>query len=518
MNVSTKSMQLATAIIALSSSIPAFAQPISAILRLKEKVPLESLAQNVKALADTHGFYTPEDIRELSGPSDAEYNQLLSQLRAEGFTVTRESPTHLWISISGDHTAFEKTFGTKVTFIDEKHHTGVAPAYRPMRYSLIASISGLDNTRMSRSHIAYVSPLKGKKKPTPQDNNPGGGISLDTIKQAYGFTSIYASGNSAAGQDIAVATYDGFMIDDVNQFYSQIGIAPTPKVDQVSFNGTATYNEDSAMETQLDAEFTGMMAPGANIHVFASATNDDAGELQMFTAILDDNRSKVVNYSWGGCETQLAAQHASDMDKVFARAVAQGVNILVASGDSGSDSCQDNTTAADWPGAHPDVTAVGGTTLTQSGDSFTETAWSGSGGGISSMWALPSYQSGLGSPYVKRSYPDVAFNADPNSGEAVYIHQNGTAGWAVIGGTSMAAPQWSGFLTMVNAARVAAGKTAIGQLNPILYGISASDRASMFNDITSGSNGAYTAGPGWDAVTGWGTPQAGNLYNYLVNN
>ena len=359
-------------------------------------------------------------------------------------------------------------------------------------------------------------------------------VTQAAIKKSYGFNPIDTNGITGKGQHIAIATYDGFHLDDVSGFFTQSKISPAPKVDQVNFNGTAAINEDSAVETQLDTEFSGMIAPGAQIHVFTSADNSDAGELAMFTAILDDNRAKVVNYSWGSCESNVTAQHKADMDKVYARAVAQGVNIMIASGDSGAAGCSGKTTkVADWPASEPYAVAVGGTSyaVTSSGK-LSETAWSGSGaaggsgGGISKLYALPAYQSNFQSPYIKRSIPDVAFNANPSTGEQVWTScvsdpttgacTHGTAHWMTIGGTSMAAPQWTGFLTLVNESRANAKKAALGYLNPIIYALSASDRAKVFHDVTSGSNG-YKAGSGWDAVTGWGSMQADALLTYLTS-
>ncbi|MGZ3690362.1 MAG: S53 family peptidase, partial [Pseudobdellovibrio sp.] len=342
------------------------------------------------------------------------------------------------------------------------------------------------------------------------------GVAQATIKSAYGFAPIYKAGITGQGQHIAIATYDGFHVDIVRKFYTLSKLTPTPTVDQVAFNGDAKFDENSAVETSLDAEFAGMMAPGASVHVFASAENSDAGELAMFTAILDDNRAQVVNYSWGSCEVGLDPNHSADMAKVFARAVAQGVNILVASGDSGSDSCQNNTVAADWPAANPNVVAVGGTRFSQTGGKLSETGWDGSGGGISALWELPTYQANLGGNYTKRSYPDVAFNADPASGQAVYAESNGKAGWFVIGGTSMAAPQWSGFMALVGEARAKASKAPVGFINPIIYSLSAADSAATFNDVTSGSNGAFTSAAGWDAVTGLGSMNASPLLNLFT--
>jgi kumamolisin len=310
------------------------------------------------------------------------------------------------------------------------------------------------------------------------------------------------------------------------------GVSPAPAVGKVTFNGTPQKNDNSAMETACDAEFSGALAPGAQIHVFTSAQNSDAGELALFTAILDDNRAKVANYSWGDCEVNLQAQHKTDMAAVFSRAVAQGVNITIASGDSGS-ACPTSVDSsgqptgytdpmADWPAANPNVVAVGGTTLDTSASTLSETAWSGGGssggggGGISTLWALPTWQQQLGAPYLMRSYPDVAFNANPSSGQTALVMYSGFPLPMPIGGTSIAAPQWAGLLTLAGEARANAGKGPIGFVDPVIYAMSAADRATAFDDITSGNIGKYSAGPGWDAATGWGGPHATAVVDYLT--
>src|SRR5262249_31615971 len=157
-------------------------------------------------------------------------------------------------------------------------------------------------------------------------------------------------------------------------------------------------------------------------------------------------RAKLVNYSWGLCEDQLSAAHQADMDKVFARAIAQGVNIFAASGDSGSDCEGTGTNVSDFPADSPNITAVGGTTLTVKGTSRNEAGWSGSGGGISKKYAKPDYEASFdASVYTGRAYPDISFNADPSTGQAVWAHYSPfedakTASYVVVGGTSMAAP------------------------------------------------------------------------------
>jgi kumamolisin len=134
---------------------------------------------------------------------------------------------------------------------------------------------------------------------------------------------------------------------------------------------------------------------------------------------------------------------------------------------------------------------------------------------VSVLFSLPAWQTSISSVFKNRAYPDVSFNADPNSGEPVYAHDNGVATWIVIGGTSMATPQWSGFLALVGESRASQGKAQLGFVNPLLYALSVSDNQASFNDITSGSNGAYSAGPGWDAVTGLGSMKAQALLTQL---
>ena len=498
-------LKKALVLLSLAAALPAWGSPITAVLKLKEKVSMEQLAHNVQDPRSDHyqKFYEPAEIRALAAPSDQEYQELLQGLKEEGFTVVSESTTHLWVSVRAETKIFESVFATQIQSFGPKLHQRVAKVMVPYHLSLIESVGGLSNTRK-----AFPKLMKTMDAP---EGSPGG-VPQATIKTAYGFAPLYASGLTGKGQHIAIATYDGFHADMVRKFYTLSALKPMPTVDQVDFNGTAAFSENSAIETELDAEFSGMIAPGASVHVFPSATNDDTGELQMFTAILDDNRAKIVNYSWGSCETGLDPKHTADMEKVFARAVAQGVNIMVASGDSGSDSCADGTKVADWPAANDNIVAVGGTTFSQNAGKISESGWSGSGGGISAIWALPSYQAHLGGIFTMRSYPDVSFNADPASGQAVWTEMNGKAGWLTVGGTSMAAPQWSGFLALVGEAREKSGKGPIGYLNPIIYG---NNLGNSFHDVTTGNNGAYQATAGWDAVTGFGSMQADVFLNAL---
>lgn len=487
-------MKLFFSLMLLACSLTAHAETISATVQLQERASIQELAKSVNDPRSPRyqKFYTPAEIRQLVGPTDAQFNQVLAQLKNRKITIVSIASSHLFIMVRADRAVLEQTQSLNRTLVN----------------SGIVTISGLTPSVKRRPQLRVLA-----------HQADFAGFSPTQIQHAYGFDILYKAGVYASGQNIAVATYDGFNVQDVQDYYKMNKITPTPTVDVVSFNGVATYNADSALETQTDAEFSGMIAHGAAIHVFASAENSDTGEAALFTAIVDDNRSKVVNYSWGSCESNVASDHLQAMDKIFAQAAAQGINVFVASGDSGSDCLQDGSAVADFPASNPNVMAVGGTTLTLVDGLASETAWSGSGGGISKLYPKPSYQSGLSATlYPKRGYPDVAFNADPNSGQPTWAHYydaNGNlqkdASYIVIGGTSIAAPQWTGFAAMVNAAR----QNKSLNLHDIYLNISDTEKVSCFNDVVSGSNGAYSATKGWDAVTGWGSMKADALLKVL---
>jgi hypothetical protein len=261
------------------------------------------------------------------------------------------------------------------------------------------------------------------------------------------------------------------------------------------------------------------LLPGAKI-VLVEA--DDASMSNLLTAVTTAGATmgaSVVSMSWGGYESSSDTSY----DSYF---TASGVTYVAASGDNGSPPI--------YPATSPNVLAVGGTSLTlnSSGGYGSETVWDNSsgstGGGISPYESLPTYQVAAvtnnpnipGGTPTTRTSPDVAYDADPNTGFAVY-DSYGQSGWLEVGGTSDAAPQWAALVAIANQGRaLAAQSTLTGstQTLPLIYQMGTSTSSSTyFHDITSGSNGTYSAGPGYDLVTGLGTPIANEVVNYLVN-
>jgi kumamolisin len=222
------------------------------------------------------------------------------------------------------------------------------------------------------------------------------------------------------------------------------------------------------------------------------------------------NNPSIVSISWGGPESSWTQQAMTSMDEAFQSAGAMGVTVCVAAGDDGStDGVTDGLNHVDFPASSPNVLACGGTELMASGNTIaSEVVWNelannegATGGGISDVFPLPSWQNAAGVPAsanpthnVGRGVPDVAGDADPNTGYVTLVDGQPD----VIGGTSAVAPLWAGLIALINESM---GKP-VGFINPLIYQNPKGD----FNSITSGNNGAYTVGPGWSACTGLGSP------------
>lgn len=271
-----------------------------------------------------------------------------------------------------------------------------------------------------------------------------------------------------------------------------------------------TYDSGWATEIALDVQWAHATAPLARIVLIEAASssyNNLLGGIKLANAM----GPGIVSMSFGGSESS----GTSSAESAFA---ASGMTYLAATGDSGA--------AVSWPSSSAKVLAVGGTTLTYTGGTRSEVVWSSTGGGVSAYVATPSYQStavpGMGSA-VRRTVADVAFNADPNSGQYVAVIASGTSTvkWASVGGTSLATPQWAGLIAVSNALRAVNGKAALGAPHVALYtNISTvpGTYASTFADITKGSHGTCSACSGevgYDQATGLGTPNATALLSTL---
>ncbi len=267
----------------------------------------------------------------------------------------------------------------------------------------------------------------------------------------------------------------------------------------------------------LDIEVAGAVAPGAQIAVYF-APNTDAGFLNAVTQAAHDRRRapSVISISWGAAESAWTEQAMQAMTSAFQDAAMMGVSVFCAAGDDGStDRVPGGGQHTDFPASSPWATGCGGTRLSLQGDAIgSEVVWNNgpgngaTGGGVSDVFPLPDYQLGANVPPsanpgrpAGRGVPDISGVADPQTGYRVRVDGTDT----VIGGTSAVSPLWAGLTARLNQAL---GRP-VGFLNPQLYAL------GPLRDIVSGNNGAYAAGPGWDACTGMGSPDGERLLEAL---
>jgi kumamolisin len=337
----------------------------------------------------------------------------------------------------------------------------------------------------------------------------------------------FPEGTDGTGQTIAIIELGGgYTQSDLDMYFSGLGIA-TPSVTAVGVDGASNSPGDPADgEVELDIQVAGAVAPNAAQLVYFAPNTDQGFINAIAQAVHTTPPPIVVSISWGQSEDQWSEQSRTSMDGVFADAAALGVTVTVAAGDNGSSDDPNSTSGVhvDFPASSPHVLACGGTQLI--GDLSTNTitsevVWNelannegAGGGGVSDMFPLPSWQANVGVPTIAggtstgRGVPDVAGNADPVTGYLVVVDGKQQP----IGGTSAVAPLWAGLIARL---AQATGKK-FGLLQPLIYGgVSEGAAAQGFNDITEGNNGAYSAGPGWDATTGLGSPSGQALLTHL---
>jgi hypothetical protein len=335
------------------------------------------------------------------------------------------------------------------------------------------------------------------------------------IRHAYGFDQIKFNGGTVIGDGAGttIAIVDAFddprIANDLHQFDLAFGL-PDPVFIKVNQSGGTTMpaaDAGWASEIALDVEWAHAIAPKASI-LLVEANNSSYSNL--FAAVSFAARQAgvaAVSMSWGGGEFL----GETNYDSVFKTPAGHtGVTFVASSGDSGA--------PVSYPSVSPNVLSVGGThlSLDSSGNFLSESGWSGSGGGISSVESQPVYQKGIVTQTTtRRANPDVSYDADPNTGFPVYDSFNNSvsAPWSQFGGTSDAAPQWAALIAIADQGRALAGLGALDgatQTLPALYALPASD----FHDITTGSSfgsPVLSAGAGYDLVTGRGSPYANKV-------
>ena len=532
----------------LPGNIPAAvasAQPVAAVdgtqpvslaltLPLHHQAELQDLLHGLSDPSDPRfgQFLTPEQFTARYSPTPDEYNRVIAYAQAMGLAVTATHSNRTVLDVSAPAGQINRAFGLRLlTYKSQRDgRTFFAPDAEPQipaaLNGLVSGVIGLSNASLRTPHLreksfSAISPaLDPYAVPFQTGSGPSGGLTPSDIKTAYNLGSVTQNGS---GQTLAVFELDGYTASDITAYESHYGLPAVPlqNVFVDGYNGAAG---SGAAEVTLDIELMTALAPGASKILVYEGPNSDAGVVDTYTKIAADNAAKAVSTSWGEAENSASASVRSSENTAFQQMAAQGQSIYAAAGDSGADD-NGSSLSVDDPASQPYMVGVGGTSLTTNGagGAYTsEKTWNGGsvkngagGGGISTVWTIPSYQTALaGSAASKgstshRNVPDVSLDADPNTGYSVYF--NGS--WTIYGGTSCAAPLWAAFTALVNQKRVAAGSSTLGFANTPLYQLAATSAyASDFHDIADGStNLFYPAVAGYDDATGLGTFNGANL-------
>jgi kumamolisin len=468
-----------------------------------------------------HHYLTAAQYSAAYGISAAQRAQAADAIQALGLSVTPTSTGSDLIQATGTVARIQEAFGIKLFNYRAADGTlyvaaDSAPVLPVALSALVTGVIGLDTRPAVKIHV-----------PQRAATGADGGLDPSALRKVYDVQPLTDKGLDGTGETIALSEIDQYQQSDVATYDSAFAIsAPSPQVIEV------THTKTSSPEPVLDIEILNAIAPKAQLLVYESG--DTFQDLAAnFDRIVTDNKAQIVSISLGACEAGLSPSDQGFVNAIttdFQRADAQGMTVLVASGDSGAYGCQDNNLSVDLPSASPFVTAVGGTALFPNSDGSyaREDGWEGpleadgGGGGVSTLYQQPAWQTG---PSVANQYsngarqvPDVSADADPLTGYRIYYSDGSCSGndcWGVMGGTSAATPFWAGLIALANQE----GKTRLGFVNPKLYAIGAASEQggpAAFHDVTGGGNLYYQATAGWDYSTGWGSPDAAILVTALL--
>ena len=433
-------------------------------------------------------------------------NEIVIYCKQYNLTVI---PDHLYhLKVTGTITNFEKALDVKINNYQKNEHVYFAssiPIKIPIRWKgKVDDILGLNTEKIAFPHFQKMDPISQRALTT---FNP---LQLATL---YNFPTNL----DGTGQKIGIIELGGgYVLSDIITYFSQLGISSYPNITSVSVDGATNNPADMSganIEVILDIEVIAAIVPKAAIFVYFGP-NSYQGFYNAISAAINGG-CNIISISWGAPESNWSLNTLAIYNSLFQYASTQNITILAAAGDRGS-SDGTNTINVDFPSASPYVLACGGTNLKTNNDITIsqEIVWnvnsftSATGGGISKVFAKPSYQNiliyGLNN---KRGVPDVAGNADPNTGYV--LHSQSEGGRLIVGGTSAVSPLWSGLLGRINQSL---GRS-VGFVHPSIYA-----NSSVCRDIIQGNNGFYSAGVGWDPCTGNGTPNGQLLLNLLTGN
>jgi kumamolisin len=487
-------------------------------------------------------YLTPSEVEASFGASQSDLQAVVDYAESKGLHTSDVSQVKRSVRVTGPAGALAAAFGVELGYFQHGNATfrgRTGPVLVPFALSgIVEAVLGFDNRPIGRSYLRPT-PAAARSFDASSAGLPPNTYLPPQVGQMYDFPTAY----DGTGETVAVFVFNGdigsgqsvqggYDLATLNGYFTnELGMNPpvlTNVVVQGPGNqpGDGTNPNDVSGEVYLDLCLVGSLAPGAKIAVYFTQFSEQGWVEAISQATTDTvNDPSVISISYGNPEndpanslwTQMAV---SQVNQAFEAAAAAGRTICCAAGDSGAaDESGTTTVNADFPASSPWVLGCGGTRLESSAGTITsEVVWDdladgngATGGGVSAVFPQPSWQAGTRAvplpgitpppaPPGGRGVPDVSSNADPETPYVIVLPGGKLGG---VGGTSAAAPLWSALLSRYNQAL----GTRVGYLNPLLY----TRYSGALRDITSGNNGGYSAEPGWDACTGWGSPGGSSL-------
>ena len=532
MNIRRCSCAAAVLVVALASAASAatvrdlgIAQPtlavrVAVVLRYRDGATLERLvdAQADPASPVFHHFLTPGQFRDAFATTAGDYDRVATELRRGGFHITHVFANRTVIDAVAPAPIAARFFGTAIhrVLVDGR------PTYAQVGRStvpatiraLVSGVAGLDAVDRPRpTYVRAAHPISRPNVESPDGSplyGPDGGYGPFIFDNAYRLPALH--GHTGTGRASGVATDADFLDSDLSSFLAYFNIRRTgPATARVLVDGgpPAGLSQDS-VETTLDVETIVSIAPGTALYVYEAPLDEPTNSnfIDIFNTVVNDDAVDTLNSSYTYCETAIDRDvpgYTRAVDAIEAQGNALGITFHAAAGDGGSTSPGCSGTAVGEPASTPHSEAIGGTTLSVDahGQETNEVGWSGTGGGVSKIFKVPSYQNSVPNVIASgRNLPDLAFDADPGSGASFYF---GGSWSGPIGGTSLASPIFGGLLTELDQLQNARS----GNFNATLYkrwlahGYG-KPPALYFRDITQGSIPPYQAGPGYDQMSGIG--------------